>query len=572
MSDTLVNVLQKNIPITCYLSQVYDPDIHGTSELAAGKYILAVSSIVIDDSDESKKGIMYYVEYVDPVTYKHTLKPVRILVESEDADVSILSYGNDKFFLFYDDRVKPTLLNVSQTLVVFGAVAEYRLVRTNDAGVEEPISMYVDADGVVRGDRIPMADLESINNAKMPTNCHTTFTVTEGESITMQLFDAAGVECAVISLIVRRAVLLNDLASTSDPIVRFDAECLQMNGEDFYIYKQQDIDHLNIQPYLIYADGSRQDLTIDNTQCFLHGLEDFIPSFPGYRQPLVLKYFLSAREMSTAVTTTGKYRYMECTKNLIVVANNTNYNCKITTIPLWNNATSKYELKLYLYTDARDRVYDVTDVFEIVEDTSFDGGWFGDEQHVVFRGDVASFFGTTDPIIHTQDLYITLRPYSMYERYILKDSKTDVYAYGVEVTDYRRPVIHYDEDLFMYFIPTTVFLTSESFLEAFYYRSHPMFHALTEAGPEVPTHFTVRNAQTGQMVITAPIEVEQYGQSWNIILTGTRDQLVGGVVIVEFLLASGDDFQLLQGVPVDVYSSQVLLRGGYNTDVNNDIY
>ena len=572
MSNTTVNVLVKNVPITCFLSQVYDPDTDGTSSSAEGKYVLVAGSIVIDDTTDAEQGVAYYVSYVDPTTYKHTLKPMRYLAQVEDTDISILSYGNDKYFLFFDDRVKPTLLNVSQTLVVFGAVAEYRLVRTNNSGTEECVSMYVDADGVVRGDRIPMTDMESINNAKMPTNCHTTFTITEGEAITLQMYDAAGVECAVVTLIARRAVLLNDLASTSDPIVKFDAECLQMSGEDFYIYKQQDVDHLNIQPYLIYADGSRQDLTIDNSQTFLLGIEDFIPSFPGYRQPLVLKYFLSAREIATDATVVGNVRMMTCTKNLIVVANNTSYNCKITAIPQWNNATSSYDLKLYMYTDARDRVYDVTDLFEIVEDTSYDGSLFGQQQHVVFRGDVSSYFGTTDPIIHTQDLYITLKPYSLYERYVIKDSATDEYAYGVDVSLHRRPVIHYDEDSLMYFIPTTIFLTMASFLEEFYYRSHPMFHALTEAGPEVPTHFTVRDANTGQMVISAPIEVEQYGQTWNIILTGTRDQLVGNTVIVEFLLASGDDYQLLQGVPVDIYSSQTLLRGGYNTSASDDIY
>ena len=36
---------------------------------------------------------------------------------SKTCIVKVLSYGNDKFYLFFDDRVKPTKLNIDSKLV-----------------------------------------------------------------------------------------------------------------------------------------------------------------------------------------------------------------------------------------------------------------------------------------------------------------------------------------------------------------------------------------------------------------------------------------------------------------------
>lgn len=566
MADSSVVVFKKNVPATCWLHEVYDPDVDGADPSAAGKYILTPPSPVIDRAT----GIVYYVHSVDS-RYKHDIRAQRMLVLNEEDNISIASYGNDMFFLLYDDRVRPTLLNVDAKLVFFGqSIHEYRLVRTSTDGIVEVLSIYVDADGRVRGDRIPMAHIAGMDTVRVSTNCHTTHALTDGEQVTMQLFDTAGVQCASVTLFCRRAVLLNDLASEANPIVEFGATCLQTRGEDFFIYRKQDVDHLNIVPYVVYADGTRKDIPVDNQRCFIHGIDDFIPSFPGYKQPLVIKYHLSSRETSTINTTEGKYRYLSCVKQLVVVDNTSTYGCKVSVVPVWNYTTRTYELEYYLYTDRRDRVHRITEFVSLIDETIFIGNRFGAEQRVRISVDVAPFYDATDPVIYLQDFYITLKPGNMYERYILKDSKHDEYAYGVDVTLHRRPVIHYDSDITKYFVPTTIFTSMVEFLESFYYLSRPMYHAFSETGPVTPTHFTIRDARTGNMIITTPVPVEQYGQAWNVITIGNTDQLVGNTVIVEFLKEiPGSDFLLLQGVPVDVYSSQVLVRGGYNTPDNN---
>ena len=66
------------------------------------------------------------------------------------------------------------------------------------------------------------------------------------------------------------------------------------------------------------------------------------------------------------------------------------------------------------------------------------------------------------------------------------------------------------------------------------------------------------------MLIATPIPVEEYPQLWNIVRKGNPDQLVGGVVLVEFLKLIGDEYRIIYGVPVGVYES----RSGYNRPDN----
>ena len=562
-------VFKKNVPTSCWLDQLYDPDRDGVDPSASGKYILAPSSIVLDRDT----NVAYYVESVDS-RYKHTLKPLRMLVIDESRNVSIVSYGNSLYYLFYDDRVRPTQLNVDSKLVFFGqGLAEYRLLRRNPSGVDEHISMYIDTDGVARGERIPLASVPGLDTIKVATNCHNTFVLKDGDVVTMQLFDTSGVQAAELTLFAKRATLLNDMAASATPIVEFNAECLQTRGDNFYVYTNQDINHLNIQPYVVYSDGTRKDIPVDNQKCFIHGLEDFVASFPGYKQPIVIKYHLTPREIATNPIIEDRSRFLACVKDIVVVPNMTKYTAKLTCIPVWNFTTRSYDMEYYVYTDRRDGIYRVTDQIQYVDNTSFNGFAFGIEQRLAVRLDLQGIYASDDPIIHIQNIFITLKTYTAYERYIIKNSKHDSYAYGVDVTLYRRPVIHYDDVLGMYFVPTTIHNNLQSFLEAFYYASRPMYDTSIETSPIAPTHFTIRNSRNGSMVIAAPIPVEQYGQSWNIVVAGDSNQLVGNSVIVEFVSQVGtDEYLLLQGVPVDVYVSQDHNRGGYNTNTNNNLY
>ena len=96
-------------------------------------------------------------------------------------------------------------------------------------------------------------------------------------------------------------------------------------------------------------------------------------------------------------------------------------------------------------------------------------------------------------------------------------------------------------------------------MESFYLLARPQYDSRTESEPPTPTHFTIRDAYSGQMLIAEPIRNDEYHQLWSM-LAGSEDY-TGQVLIVEFLEEVDGNFELLFGVPVDVAISEVGYQG-----------
>ena len=333
-----------------------------------------------------------------------------------------------------------------------------------------------------------------------------------------------------------------------------------MMGDDFFLYEKQDVSHLNIQPYLLYVDGSRQDVNVDNQRCFIYGLDDVESSYPGRSQTIIIKYFLNYKE-TTTVSTSDERRFLTCTKKIVVVDNENDYTVKLSCIPIWSSTYNQWQLYWFAYTDDRQGVYDVTALVKYNENYPFDGtsASFGKEQRVVVEYDLQSIFQTDDPITGVQTLYLTLWDNQKYERYTFRDSKDDSFIYGVDGSITRRPVIHYDETIEQYFIPTSIFENVDAVIESFYTLARPPYNPSVETVAPTPTHFTVRDAQNGRQIIGGPIPLTEYGQCWPTIVGVTIQP--GQTVLVEFLYQDSDNsYAILYGVPVDVYA------GTFNTE------
>ena len=137
-------------------------------------------------------------------------------------------------------------------------------------------------------------------------------------------------------------------------------------------------------------------------------------------------------------------------------------------------------------------------------------------------------------------------------------------SYGAESALIRKPIIHYDAELDNYFIPSTIFPTWNSVVEAFYIQARPPFDNVSETKAPTPTHFIIRDMNNAQMICGGAIPAEQFSQSWSTI--GGVDNLVGSTVVVEFLRETTTTgvYEILYGVPVDVINSNT----GYNTEEN----
>jgi len=565
MSDTISQQINVNgSTVIIYNNRKPDSyafaDIFNPSNPQSGKYFPSLYSLVIKED-----GTVWYVATRDETNYKVTLKPINLVKTDDDLnETSLISYGNDKYCLYQDTRVSPYKLVADAKILFYGNnLKEYQLVKYDSDGNELIISAYLDNTDRFVSSRIPMAPIADAYQAyRFPTNCHTTAELIEGEPVVMRVYNNLGNVAAELTIYVRNGVWLNDLQSHTNPIVALDAECLQTVGDDFFVKERQDPRHLNIRPYLLYADGAKTYLNIDNAQCFLYGLEYFIPSYPGYSQTIVIKYFLNHRETAMTNETVGNTRFITCTKNIVVLKDRDNYSVKISVVPVYSSATQKWSLRCFLYTDERDSVYEISDYVTFDRDWPFDGSQakWGTEQRVVINYDLQNILNTTDPLPGSQVIYITVNNPSTYERYTFRDNNTSSVVYGSDGSLSRRPVIHYDVRRNQYFIPTSIFNNVEAFLESFYRKARPFFDTRTETEAPTPTHFVIRDTSSGQQVIAHPIEVSEYGTAWST--TSTVPNLNGAVVLVEFLLNIDSTFMILYGVPVDVRI------GVFNDDTN----
>lgn len=563
MSDTLQEIKVDTGGKTIILYNNRKPDAYGIEDIydpenpQSGKYFPSLYSLVVDTT-----GRLYYVSARNTANYSVTLTPCSYVSTEEENEVTIISYGNDKFCLYIDTRTDPHRLVVDAKFLVYGNnLVEYALYKTDLSGEEQCISQYYDAAGNFVSNRIPLQSIsESYPSYKFPTNCHTTFDLVEGDPVVLRAYNNIGNLSAEITLYVRNAQWLNDLASHTNPIVSLNAEALQMMGDDFFLYEKQDVSHLNIQPYLLYVDGSRQDVNVDNQRCFIYGLDDVESSYPGRSQTIIIKYFLNYKE-TTTVSTPDERRFLTCTKKIVVVDNDNDYTVKLSCIPIWSSTYNQWQLYWFAYTDDRQGVYDVTALVKYNEKYPFDGtsASFGKEQRVVVEYDLQSIFQTDDPITGVQTLYITLWDNQKYERYTFRDSKDDSFIYGVDGSITRRPVIHYDETIDQYFIPTSIFENVDAVIESFYTLARPPYNPAVETVAPTPTHFTVRDAQNGRQIIGGPIPLTEYGQCWPTIVGVTIQP--GQTVLVEFLYQDSDNsYAILYGVPVDIYA------GTFNTE------
>ena len=535
------------------LSQIYDTESNPNS----GAIIPREGSLVLDRSDD----ILYTVKTVSTVTLNSELEPVGTTLIAptgqDDTDLSltsIIDYGNSRFFLYYDTSESPTKLNLDKKIIILGDDAEsFELVKYDPNSDEfNPISMYFDGNGTYMGTKVPLEEIVGSVNAKAPTNCSTSSLLNDEEVYYMHIFDYAGVQCGSIKLYARKAIV-NNIAADDEIISGFELEGTQLSGGGFYLYLDQDPNSLVIVPKLLYNTGREVNLTIDQMITHIYGLEGFTPAYPGQQIDILVKYFLenSQQAAGSFVDAVAGTRFLFKQDTITVRAQaDVAYQMKILTVPRYNVATSNYTLQFFLYRIGDDMVRDITHLVSI--DPVFDGQNTISEQFIEMSFNIQDVFpAALSTQIFNQTLGIRLAPYVMYERYIMRDSISSTKVYGVDSPVLSRPVIYYDNTLEQYLIPTSKFANTSLFLEAFYYNNAPLYDATWLIEPITPTHFTLRDAGNGGILLAAPVAIADYFTA--VSITGSNpDMLVDINVIVEFLKEDLGVFSPIFGSPVDV--------------------
>lgn len=549
-----------NSPGVLRLVDMYDPLIHGSSPAESGKTVPVVDSLIVDDTnaladDTNTVAIpIYVVKSVHPITRKAVLVPGRFIDDTTLASDRIIGYGNDIYMLFYDARTTPTRLVIDSKLILFGNnSAEYRLLKTDSTGVSTCISLNISSSNVILGERVPIEET-GVAAVRRCGNCYTSTILNAGDPVTLELYDAAGILTARISLIAEPATILNDLAAGANPIVDFTATANQQSGtgstDPWFLYADQDTTNLTLYPRLHFSNGAIHNLTVDNRSCFIYGLGDINTQLIGREYPILVKYFLADRVQST-IAQGDAIRFLTY-QNVVQIRSRTQYGySKISVVPMWNQSAGSWELRFFAYYQSRTGFVDITNAVTY-SGTAFSGSTLNRQQVVVLSTQQTLPDGSTTTYL--QSLAITLDTYNSTIPYLIASSAESVLIYGQEDEAHDRPRIRYDAALSKYFIPTSAFISVDKFIEHFYIDADAPWLTATETVPPTPTHFIIRSVSSGGVLVANPIPVAQYAAQMTWQTVGGANQYLDSTVIVEFLLQVQGQYLPLYGVPVTVYA------------------
>lgn len=546
------------------LSDIYDPDnIEGS-----GNIVPTVGSILTEGTR------LYTVLSVNPTTYKTTYAQATIVVTDEDSgdQVSIVSYSNDIFSLYADDRNSPTRLQPDTRLIVTGRTpARYRLFINRGTEDEKVISKYYGSDGGQISDYVPMFQVLTSDN--QPSGqayafpCHTSEVLSDGQEVSMVIYNDHGASVAEVNLFWRSSVIMNETPGYRPRITGLRVSATQMrNNGEIYLHETQDPDSLNMQLYVVYDDGNEQPVDIDNQKTFVYNLEQFRASYAGMTQEVLYKYYLSNTEELAEGVLPEPGSYISLRVPIIVLPTELGVTAKISVMPRWSVSLNQWVLKYFLYTTDRDTMIDITPHVTVTSGT-FNGSstMFGIWQEFEIGVDMMVVLPSqySEQIVYRQPVTLRLQNIAIYEHYLIRDTLGSPIVYGLDTQASNRPVLMYDNTLERYFVPTDTFTDVDEFIESFYRRASPPYISDAEDVAPTPTHFTVRDINNGTMVISEPIPVEDYDQAFSII-GAVKDRLLGTAANVIFEFTYRQDVStdlILYGVPVDVYLSDAGYQG-----------
>lgn len=543
-----MQVFTDDLPGVYLKSQIYDKTTN-----PSGNIIPKPNSLVIDED-----RVLWTVDEVDLVNGTVTYLPISavpfIPEEIDDTDTTItkVEYSNSRMYLYWaEETVNDNggyKLNVSKSLVVVGDdVASFDIVRLDPITKEYvSISMHFDSNGTYTGDKVPFIDINQFSH--LPTSCHSTTPIIDDASYLLRVFDYTGIQCGEFRIYGKKAIVNNTLLDDKF-IVGMYLEGTQHDSEGFYIYTDQDPKELVVVPKLIYKDGSTKSLTIDNNLVQVYGLDEFIPSSAGQSAQILVKYFLNEDEQASTnqLVTNDNVRRLEVYDTIKVIDGDNEKECKISVVPRYVEALGKYTLLCYLYTLNSDEVINITPAITL---TGFDGTNVSSSQNVVISFNLNEVYDdVTYEGIYEQSLYLRLRPYNVYERYVIASSEYDIYGvYGTESVANPRPVIYKQSDG-DHVISNVVFDNVTKFLERFYYVARPIYTSSTLAEPITPTHFAIKNPTNGNLVSEFRL-VSEYDLAFPLL--GNANLFDDTNCMVEFYNEIDGVKHPLYGTPVDV--------------------
>ena len=455
-----------------------------------------------------------------------------------------------------DTRSLPYPVTPDSKCVFIGkSPRSYTLTRYAGTSNETIISQYFDSTGTFVSQNVPLSPLTSENSSWYLPRSNISVVPYDNEEIALKVFDESGAEVYAAKLFAKQSAVVNEEVLYAPQIVGITVGGNQkLTNGNFYVYEKQDFNSLGLYVTLVYSDGTTSQIPVDGTKCIMYGQNDFISSYAGLTQNILIKYFRSNNESISPAVADATGNMIAVTVPVTVIPNGIATTAKIVPLPVYNSSNARYAMRYYIYFgDGRSHIDVSGDVTFVNSNLYTDTTYFGVTQTVTMSLDMSVVLPATYPTstIHTQTLTIQFNAPTSLVKWWFSDSTTSPFVYGLDNSTSRRPLLKYDSTINQYFIPSGTFGNTAAFLNSFYTQASPPYDPTVSQIPQVPTHFTIRDLYTGQSLVSGPIPIANYATAFNLI-ESTNGIHSTGIVIVEFInVVSSSISNVLLGVPVD---------------------
>ncbi len=484
------------------LREIFVPGGPGT-----GRYIPNVGTLV-DDVMEDGVIPTQRVIAVDIVTGASTLRPwgniPTGLVDDDDLLTGIGSITESStFVLCVDKSVTPYTCLVDGRLIYPNPEVAYVKVVRGAVLVNNPniVSLYYDDQGNLLGNDIPTRPV-LLNDANAPTGVstakyiptfHTLLELEDNDIVTVIGYSASGHVATKRQLRVENTGFLAPRNNSVKTVTHVSLKSPFMSETDSNLIElpvNVPLQGLYLRGVVHYSDGSTREYAVDGTKFTILGMRDYVATAENIQVPLVLRYTLSANEISYNAAV-GEERYCRRRYRILTKAAIGAYNVKLYGYPEWIDAVQGYGLRFYLYNSDRNLKYDVTQLVEFAQNSEpFRPTQYGIAQNL----SVAVNLGQVSPS------YVNYRFNTTIQLVLWRQGTEKQTNWTIYFSPGQNPPFGEDNHAKLKYINSNYYLINldsdcesvEQWVDKLYTRTLPIFDSLKEIEPPKPTHFRIK--------------------------------------------------------------------------------
>lgn len=472
--------------------------VNGLNAAGQPRIVAKVNDYVI----RPKTGETWIVESVDPITLVPTLEPIVFGGDSGNMSKDDILFGvgpgtQAQLLRVYVNRSTfPYKLTVDTHCFVGGTANAYAVIyRGGDPSMGgEPISRMYDNSGNFLGVEVPLQlvalDSHDTSVLKVVQECWTNTDIPDGEALYVIFYSAAGVVQSKSMLLAENTTYIRGLDIERRFVTGISLESPWLSGSDANTLRYPlniPTNALDLVGVVNYSVGPPLRMPVDGTKFSMLGLNNYISSIPGEKFDLVLRYQLSADEISYAGQ--GMYVGDMVTQAYTVITQpiEPGYTLKLYPYPFWDSALQGYRLKFFLYNLARNIHLDVTALVDYSpEYAGFDPRGYGLIQTMQVNLNLRKISMAYMPMIHTQMFSVTLfsTPQENDTPWIVNTQMSPGLP-GFGRTVFAR---RFDANRFNI---AGGFTNRDDWIQAMYYDADPIVDRRSERIAPEPTHFWV---------------------------------------------------------------------------------